>query len=211
MTQVFRTALILLSLVLVSCTTLQKSTNPPPVVQQPIGPLAWESANPQASAWSTELRDQISNNFSDLSAATNWTDYCPKFNQIDMTHQIEVMATMMVGISLFECDYQYQDFTPDVANTNSIGLFQLSYEDHMSWCSMSASLKNLTDPLVNIDCAVPEMGHLISQDSVVSYGGRTEFDQGQAKGLARYWSTMWSSSASYPQIKAKVQALPYCQ
>lgn len=196
-------------LVFISCVEMsvpQKS----PIKPTPVSTLAWETNHIERQSWSTELRHQLTRSYQDLTKASDWANYCISFRNLNQDQQIEVMATMIVAIALYESSYDASNITPDVGNTNSIGLFQLSYEDHMSFCAMDSNKKNLTDPMVNIDCAVREMAKLISKDGVVSFGGSAQFHAHTEKGLARYWSTMWDNG-KLSQIKSKTNGLSFCK
>jgi hypothetical protein len=174
--------------------------------------LAWEEKYPENHPWSVELRRQINAHLGTFEKATDWKSFCPKWDSLTQKQEVNVIATMAVWIAYYECDWNSKSDAPDVGSTNSVGLFQLSYEDNMKWCPMSAAKKNLTDGIVNIQCAIPEMAYLIEEDGlVVASGAKADFlaKPKRSKGLSLYWSTMWTDGKK-PQIQAKVKALPFC-
>lgn len=179
---------------------------PPITVSRPV--LAWERGHPERAAWSAELRSQVLGALPQLKLASDWNSYCKGFQSKSTDQQVDAISAMAVAISLFESAYNPKSIyhEPPPLGVDSIGLFQLSYEDNMKWCPMSRAKSNLTDPLVNIDCAIPEMAVLIAKDGVVAMGGK-----GTARrGLARYWSVMWPTG-HLSEIKRAVLALPFCQ
>ena len=196
---------------LLRCQTIPAPTtqNPPPPppptstdTPTPVASLSWESSHPERAAWSKELRSQIADVLPAFDAASDRTSFCPKYASLTTAQRIDVWATMAVKIVYLESGYdpnnKYYETTMGIY---SIGLFQLSYEDKMKWCNMNP----LTDPIVNIRCAIPEMKWLVNKDGVVATGSGSS-----SRGLARYWSTM-RQSGHYSEIVAVTRALSYCK
>lgn len=176
---------ITLCLIFVSCQQM-------PVKQMPETQgyaLPWGHAD-----WDKELRAQVKAQLPKFEQA-DWSEYCPNFNHLTDQGKIDAIATMFVAVAKFECDWDARSSAIDVGDTYSTGLFQLSKEDEFSWCDMSSN-DVLKDPINNIDCAIPEAAKLIGQNGVVAEGGRSEFLAHEAKGMSRYWSTMWPSAGS---------------
>ena len=172
--------------------------------------LDWEDGHSDRAKWSAKLRGDIYSHIADFNKA-DWSKYCKKFDSLSNIDRVEVIATMAVAIAYFESSYDPTVAGPDVGNTESIGLFQLSYEDNMKWCAMDSKLGNLIDPIVNIDCAIGEMSFLISKDNIVAFGGSSEFHEHMASGLARYWSTTWDDSrGKLNQIRLRTNSLNIC-
>lgn len=171
--------------------------------------LAWEKNHPERAAWTKELKFEIKSNLAAFNEASDWSLYCKKYVALKSGLQVNAIATLAVGIALYESGYDagsvYQEPAP--LNEASIGLFQLSYSDGFTWCKLTESDSSLKDPLNNIDCAVGEMAKLISRDHVVAAGVSGSIDSRQ--GLGRYWSTMWQNK-HLPAIKASVALLPFC-
>jgi hypothetical protein len=147
-------------------------------------PLAWEKGHSERQVWSNMLRENIKTDGL-IKGDLSW--FCPKYLKMDDTAKIEAWASLAVGIALYESNYNpntvYHE--PPSLGVDSIGLFQLSYEDKMSWCDMTKAENTLKSPVENIKCAVGEMKHLLDKDGVVAEGC-----SGSPRGLARYWSTM---------------------
>lgn len=208
--------IILLMLILCSCKTVPVTTDvpvPSPIVPPeisptptPIGeagpgalPMAWKNV-----AWSTELLKQIDSVLPKLELASDLPNWCPNYPKLGKEDRKNVWATLMIEIARYESNFKPGNkYFEKTMGYDSIGLFQLSYPDKMSWCQMSAASGNLVDPIVNIQCAVPKMGQLIARDKVISVGN---------KGLAAYWSTIRAAGDhQYKQIKQAVLALSTCQ
>lgn len=171
-------------------------------------PLAWEKNHPERVVWSARLRMQITQNLPAFLKAGDWSLYCSKFTLLSEGEKVDAIATMAVAIALYESSYKpasvYHE--PPPLSVDSIGLYQLSYEDKMKWCDMDRQKGNLIDPLVNIDCAIPEMASLIVRDKVVAAGQK----KGTRQGLARYWSVMWPTG-HLSDIRKAVQSLSFCK
>jgi hypothetical protein len=123
---------------------------------------------------------------------------------------VEVLSTIAVAVAKRESNYKpglhYGE--PPPLGYDSIGLFQLSYEDGFSWCTLDRTAKSLEDPINNIRCAVPEMAGLVKRDRVIAKGA-TKSD---ARGLARYWSVVREGPSHHlAEIRASAAALPYCR
>lgn len=183
---------------------------PAPVEQVPSDSslaLAWEKDHPERATWSRVLREEIARKLPQFKKAADWNLYCAKFAGLNDAQKIEVISTMAVAIAYYESAYNPKSINPDdVAGTASIGLYQLSYEDEMKWCAMDRKKANLTDPLVNIQCAIPEMARLIEKDGVIA-SGQLKFLR---RGLARYWAVIWPKNNLY-DIRKKVQSLNFCK
>jgi len=162
--------------------------------------------------WSGELRNQISLKLDSFKAAVDWKDYCAGFYRLSDTDKIEVIYALAIQICKYESNCYDAAYSPDDYNgTDSIGLYQLSYEDDMKWCAMDYKKKNLIDPYVNIKCAIPEMARLIKQDEQIAGG----YEKGTRKGLSRYWAVMWntvdSKQGHLEQIKEAVNLSKQCR
>lgn len=161
---------------------------PPPPPELLVQALAWEDGTPERAAWSAELRKQVANNLTSLSKASDMAGFCPAYASLSNDQKVEVLADLMVGIARYESNYDPHQIyhEPPPLGVDSVGLFQLSYEDGFTWCMLDRASKSLEDPLNNIRCAVPKMARLVAKDKVLA-GGSTNAN---ALGLARYWSVM---------------------
>lgn len=120
----------------------------------------------------------------------NDSEYCPHYSSLSNEQRVEALANMAVGIARYESGYDpSQHFAEPGLGYDSIGLYQLSYEDAFPWCSMDQPSKSLEDPITNIRCAVPEMARLAAKDKIIS--GPTAGDN---RGLGRYWSVVRAGS-----------------
>ena len=170
-------------------------------------PLAWESGHPKRAAWSRELRAGLTAELGRLDAAGDASSFCPPFAGLQPADKVEVLATLAVGVALFESGYDPSQRYREPMGYDSVGLFQLSYEDRFAWCTMDPVTRSLEDPLTNIRCAVPEMARLVSRDRTLA-GGSTNAD---ARGLARYWSVVRRGPAhKLAEITAITRRHPAC-
>jgi hypothetical protein len=151
--------------------------------------LNWEKNNSSAVQWSKVLRYDIDQHFPALNRAKDILDWCPGYDQLSQNDKQDFWAVMMVDVANWESGYQPKSAMREVEGEWSLGLFQLSVEDKLPWCK-HATQKDLFDPINNINCAVPMMSRLISQDEVIAKG----IDTATAKGAARYWSTLRSGN-----------------
>ncbi len=162
---------------------------PPPPSQVLLTPaLPWENGDPERAAWSAELRAQVANNLTSLSKASDIQSYCPAFAKLGSDDKVEVLSTLFVGVAGYESGYDPHHIyhEPAPLNIDSVGLFQLSYEDGFTWCAIDRNARSLEDPINNIRCAVPKMTRLVAKDHVLAAGSTSA----NALGLARYWSVM---------------------
>lgn len=215
------TVRVLAGIALLSGLTSTESGAPAPPTTPPSPPsappsssaaaaLPWESNHPERKAWSDELRAQFDAKLDSVEHATDIATYCARYDELPRSDRVTLWATLAVAIAKHESGYDpTQRFAePPPLGVDSIGLFQLSYEDGFSWCRLDRVAKTLEDPIVNIQCAVPEMAKLIARDEVVAAGsdGRT------ARGLARYWSVMRSGpSHKLREIREATSSLAMCQ
>jgi hypothetical protein len=172
-------------------------------------PLDWEKDHPERAAWSQALRQSFAAELPRIGVPADIGDYCPAYAQLDAAGRVEALSVMAVAIARRESSYKpdtvYHE--PPPLGVDSIGLFQLSYEDGFTWCSLDKASNSLMDPVNNITCAVGKMSRLIESGGVVASGAQVS----GGKGLARYWSVIQDGSGHFKsEIQAKVRALPIC-
>lgn len=169
--------------------------------------LKWEIGHPERAPWSSEISSLFKKNLDSFNSAADIKSFCPKWTSLIEDRKVFVLGTMAVAIALYESSYKpdtvYHE--PPPLSIDSVGLFQLSYEDKMKWCSMVKSSNTLKNPITNIRCAIPEMAMLAKKDGVISGGS-----SGAWRGLTRYWSTM-RPSGKLAQVKAATNALEFCK
>jgi hypothetical protein len=182
---------------------------PPPPPELLEAGLAWEINHSERLPWSRELRAQVKANLASFDKATDWADFCPAYASLDEDGRVEVISTLAVAIVRYESNYDPRKVfrEPAPLNVDSVGLFQLSYEDRLTGCVVDRAVRSLEDPLNNIRCAVPHMARFIAKDKVVTAGSTSA----NALGLARYWSVMRLGPAhKLEQIRAATRATPGC-
>ena len=172
--------------------------------------LAWEKGHSERKTWSQEFLNQFAAQLPAFDRAKDIALYCPRYSSLPAAERIYVLATIAVAIAKFESNFNpKQHFgEPPPLGYDSIGLFQLSYEDRFPWCTMDRASKSLEDPVTNIQCAVPEMGRLVASDEIIA-AGKTSTD---ARGLARYWSVLREGPKHHLQaIRTSSNSLAICQ
>lgn len=192
-----------------SCVVGPQSQPGNPPVPISAAPLAWEKDHPERAVWSQSLRQALSGELGRFGVPQDIAEYCPAFSSLDTAGRTEALSVMAVAMAKRESSYDPATVfgEPPPLSVDSIGLFQLSYEDGFSWCSLDRSSNSLQDPVNNIVCAVGEMARLVARDGVIASGSTSS----DAKGLARYWSVIRTGSSHFKaEIQGKVRALPIC-
>lgn len=157
-------------------------------------PTAWDTAHPE---WSVELKTQAEKFLTYLEKAGDITDWCPAYTEGSKAFRIAFWAKLAEQIAWYESNWDPAQVTYENSlGKDSVGLFQFSTDDNFSWCE-HATEAQLKLPLNSIDCFVPLAAKLISQDKIITSGSTTKPGKGQAKGLGRYFSTMWPYATSY--------------
>ncbi|ESQ88227.1 hypothetical protein ABAC460_16325 [Asticcacaulis sp. AC460] len=183
---------------------------PPPPPELLVSGLPWEINHAERGAWSVELRKQVRANLASFDKATDWADFCPAWSGLNEDNKVEVVSTLAVAIAKYESNYNPHTIyhEPAPLNVDSVGLYQLSYEDGFTWCTLDRANKSLEDPVNNIRCAVPKMAKLIAKDKVVTAGSTGA----NAMGLARYWSVVrLGSTHKLTEIRAATRAVGACR
>ncbi len=155
----------------------------------------------------------MSANLTKFESAKDIANWCPNYQALNGDNRIQMWVTMATGIAFYESGFNPNSIynEPPPLSIASVGLFQLSYSDGLPGCKLNAAAKSLQDPLNNIDCAIPLMGKLIARDSIVTSGNTLKSGANQARGLGRYWSTMWAPTANQGHADAiKILTRKYC-
>jgi len=209
MTPAIRPLTALLAFALSAC--VPPDAAPPGSVTQPAAaaPLDWERGHPERAAWSAALRQTIAADLPRFGVPADIGEYCPTFGRLDAARRTEALAVMSVAIAKRESAYNPATVfgEPPPLSVDSVGLFQLSYEDGFSWCRLDRASDSLKDPVNNITCAVGEMARLVARDGMIASGSTTS----DARGMSRYWSVVRNGSSHFKaEIQGKVQVLPIC-
>ncbi|NUN05884.1 MAG: hypothetical protein HUU57_08985 [Bdellovibrio sp.] len=186
--------------------------------------LSWEtSKNPERKLWSEYLQNILINEWSSLlNGASDITNFCPTYDQLNIDQKANVWAQIFVAIAKYESAYSPTSRMHETTMGNdpvtnqpvySEGLLQLSYQDIQwaPWCefdwskdrSLSATdpRKTILDPYLNLNCGVGIMAKQIkSKGSIVVSSGV-------------YWAVI-KSGGKYQQIsniQSMVKALSLCK
>lgn len=163
--------------------------------------LPWEINYPTRAAWTQTLFKNIqSSELAQLELADVsilGTDY----HKMTDDERVRRWCELCCRITLYESGYNplsvYHE--PPPLGVDSIGLFQLSYEDQQNYdlpIAISKSNNDLKNALINIDVAVFIMKQLVVENGRIA--GKVD---GKWQGLARYWSTMRDGKESFAEIK----------
>lgn len=154
-------------------------------------------------AWTPTLQDQVTHNLSNLELAKDIKAYCPIYETLSKDQKVGFWSNLAIQIAGYESGYSPTQKTWEPSlGVYSVGLFQLSKEDSWAWCKEN----ELTNPIENIKCAIPAMGLYIAQDQTIAVGNSLR----TAKGLSRYWSTMWAGGRQGHLTEIKKALTEYC-
>lgn len=189
---------VLLLGALSGCQTLQPAQEAPPAK------LSWESAKAENKAWSefvfALLRQGLLASFDQ---AQDVSLFCPKYRTLREEEKVAVFGELISAVAKFESSWNpasvYHEPAP--LNYDSIGLLQLSYEDHRgySFCP-AAGTRDLKDPRVNLDCGMRILARQVERRGKLILSSDV------------YWSVLKDGGAhsKIPQIRAMVAKLPFC-
>lgn len=206
--------LVVTMLVIDGCQTITKQPEPSPVVTPVPMPTATpttpsQEPGPQPALswghpdWDREMFSLVLHYLPSFNLAYDRSQWCAKYDTLSDQDKSLVWATLAVEIAKHESAFNPKDkFYEKTMGYYSIGLYSLSYPDNMSWCKMDKATDNLTDPIVNIQCAIPKMAQLVAKDKLVTASNN--------RGLARYWSVMWAGHED-DEIKKVVSNLSVCK
>ncbi len=164
-------------------------------------PLAWEDGSAERRAWSEALRATIRPRLAAFDRARDMRHVCPAYRELTEAARIDVIATLIVAVAKFESGHNPDATVGDPPVLQ--GLFQLNTKGF----SDCANGRPLTDPLVNIGCAVPAMATLTSGDGRLMGGGGVP----AATGIARWWTVLRDGpKGTATRIRAMTRSLPAC-
>jgi hypothetical protein len=181
-----------------------------PVVGDQTYILSWNKTAPKGqeatrAAWTKELMKDVEIYYSALNSATDLKAFCPSYYSMSKEDQKQFWGELFTRVAYKESSFNPNTVYHESFGVDSIGLFQLSYEDKPNYpdvCAWTA----LKDPIQNIQCGVGVAAKWVGRDKLLTQGTSSK----TAKGMARYWSTMRTNSSAYSYIKGFTQKLPYC-
>lgn len=170
--------------------------------------LAWGKPS-----WSEHMMKEIAATKLSEREPKDVKDYCRKYESMIKADRNTFWAVLAVAIAKPESNYNPATQYKESDGNMSIGLYQLSYGDR--FCPTSKSKGDLTNPMVNISCAVKLMDYFVALDGVIAAGGYTAYGAPPSKGLARYWSVVRvpdrKSKHHLAEIQSKTKALNFCK
>jgi soluble lytic murein transglycosylase-like protein len=144
--------------------------------------LSWDNGHRQA--WSAQLIASIRESMSQLEQG-NPDSFVSGYSSLSAELRIKFWAELLIAVAKFESDWNPNEIfhEPPPLSVDSIGLLQLSYQDHAHYNlePLSPAAKSLQDPLVNLRCGVKIFATLVSRDKTIASGNH---------GAAAYWSTL---------------------
>lgn len=163
--------------------------------------LPWEINYPTRTTWTQVLFKNIqSSELAQLELA-DASILGADYHKMTEDARIRRWCELCCRITLYESGYNplsvYHE--PPPLGADSIGLFQLSYEDQKNYdlpIAISKSNNDLKNALINIDVAVFIMKQLVTEN-----GRLAGMVDGKWHGLARYWSTMRDGKTAFNEIK----------
>lgn len=167
-------------------------------------PLGWEDGSAERRLWSETLRAALRPHLATFAKAADGAAFCPAWEGLAPEDRLEVVATLAVGVSRYESGHNPAAVAGKRRKVQWVGLFQLATDGVFARCA-AAEGGSLTDPLLNIRCAVPAMAELVAEDGRLAGG-----DAGPA-GLARWWTVLRPGRrGTLAGIRAETAALPVC-
>jgi hypothetical protein len=193
---------------------------PKEVVVQPtpvVGPLklAWDGKHKDSKLWDAAIKEMVVLKQMGKKVPEDMGTFCPSYGKLSESQRDVVWMQLMSIMAKYESGFNPKTYfmEPAPLNYESIGLFQLSYEDANNYpeCKLRRSEKNLVDGVTNINCAAIIMNKLVTRDNRVA-----GIKPGSWKGGARYWAVLrydkkGKPRPSYNSIVAYIKALPECK
>lgn len=204
-------------LAFVSCTTT-------PVQSPATFTLSWEKGHPERKEWTDLTASLVRENLSTFSNASDVTEFCPKYKQLDDNGKVHVWSELVSSISKFESAwnpasrYVEKSMGTDLITGKKVvseGLLQLSYQDEKNYPDVAACKdfnwsadKNLADndpnktilsARINLNCGIGILVQLVKRKGVIA-------QDSPYRGAPQYWSvTRGGSSHHKSEIIAMVQ------
>jgi hypothetical protein len=198
---------LILLFLLVGCSQVTQV----PAEKPALASLYWENTtapHPERKPWTEALLKAIEPNMDTFSMASDMKNFCPKFESLNPSQQIEAVGELFVGMAKFESGFKpetsYRECDKSrcrykecfkhstygycmIGNKNydggvitSRGLLQMSISSSLSYgCALKDS-NDLHDPIKNLNCAVIILTKQIRRTGVIT-------------GSSNYWSVLKSS------------------
>lgn len=142
--------------------------------------------------------------------------FCPNYAALPAAGRAQVWRTLLAAMARPESNFRTAEAYWEVGQAQySIGLLQLSLADNPRYQCGLRSEVDLTDPAVNLACAIRIMTRLQDRD------GRIGGDPAHLQlGGARYWSTLRERATTPPgappadardEVIAATQRVPGCR
>lgn len=161
-------------------------------------PLAWEDGSAERAAWSAALREAWRPHLPAMSRARDGDAFCPAWDRLGEAERLDVLATLSVGISRYESGHNPSAIAGKRRKVQWVGLFQLATDGVFARCAAREGGR-LTDPLLNIRCAVPQMARLAAEE-------------GRLAAIGRWWTVLRPGGrGTLAGIRAGTAALPQCR
>jgi hypothetical protein len=162
--------------------------------------LSWEDAlHPARTGWSQQLIASVQQYKESLDRG-NPDEFGTGYSALSPTGQIKFWCELLIAMAKFESGWNPNDVYLEADGQNSVGLLQLSIGDQRNYHLTPSiqSERELKDPLVNIEWAVPILAHWTARDGIIATGVPNH-----NLGGARYWSVLRGGSRHhYLEIKA---------
>lgn len=166
--------IITLLLTLLGCTSKPPTPPPPPApVSKPtevmVAKGAW--AKEPYKSWGLATYKVVSENFDALNRAQDMPEFCPGYKAMDIDTKKWAFVELISAMSYYESSWNPKSIynEPPPLGYPSIGLLQLSYEDHRGYpyCPGKGS-GELTDPVTNLTCGVKILAHQVLSKGAIS-------------------------------------------
>lgn len=209
----------ILLLILASCTQLptkpEESEKPVSGIPEKTN-LPWAGKHKDSSLWTEKLKQEVIKRGLVKLSPVDIMSFCPSYSKQDEQGKLTAWMHLFAIMAKYESSYNPKTYfmEPPPLGYESIGLFQLSYEDQPNYpsCNLNRATKNLEDGITNIRCAVTILSKLVTKDNRIA--GKVG---GSWKGGARYWSVLrvtqnnGSSRPAYEGILRHMKSVAVCK
>lgn len=183
-----------------------------PTVQDPSAfPADWDSKprGPEFTRATLKALDELG---AELLAAnpSDAGNFCPTYPSLTVEGRRRFWLMLISAMTRFESSFNPAATFAEPAPLDGVisrGLLQLSVASaNQSAYGCNATKETLHDPEGNLRCGVRIMRNRIAKHGVIATGSGSS-----ARGLASYWSVLWTTRDSRGSIIAKTRALAACK